>query len=413
MDFRSVFKALGPGLLFAGAAIGTSHLVLSTQSGARYGWALIGLIVAANVFKYPFFEFGIRYAASTGKDLLEGYKRRSPWFLWAYLFMTALTMFTLVAALASVSGGLLVYLLKIDTSWSTVINAVILVLCTATLIIGKYRYLETGLKWVMGCLTLAVCVALLAALVKGPAYNPPSQISSPWGEDVGIALIIALLGWMPTAVEASSWSSLWAVEKYKDQGNVPFKESILEYNLGYVFTALLGLGFLAIGVYSMYGSGIAPEKNPVLFSGQLEQMFVSYLGSWSALLIILAAFLTIFSSLFTAQDALARVCARGLSLSDTIHDVKKWTIYFLIILAIGAFILLFLFSTHLGDLLFLATTISFLISPCIGILNIIVIQSDDLDETQRPSRALLLLSYVGLLFLSIFAVFYVYQIWIA
>ena len=35
-------KRLGPGLLFAGAAIGVSHLVQSTRAGADFGWGLYG-----------------------------------------------------------------------------------------------------------------------------------------------------------------------------------------------------------------------------------------------------------------------------------------------------------------------------------------------------------------------------------
>ena len=34
-------KKLGPGLLFAGAAIGVSHLVQSTRAGADFGWGLL------------------------------------------------------------------------------------------------------------------------------------------------------------------------------------------------------------------------------------------------------------------------------------------------------------------------------------------------------------------------------------
>ncbi len=33
----SILKKLGPGLLFAGAAIGVSHLVQSTKAGADFG----------------------------------------------------------------------------------------------------------------------------------------------------------------------------------------------------------------------------------------------------------------------------------------------------------------------------------------------------------------------------------------
>ena len=47
-------KKLGPGLLFAGAAIGVSHLVQSTRAGADFGWGLLWALALSNLFKYPF-----------------------------------------------------------------------------------------------------------------------------------------------------------------------------------------------------------------------------------------------------------------------------------------------------------------------------------------------------------------------
>ena len=47
---------LGPGLLFAGAAIGVSHLVQSTRAGADFGWGLLWALLLINLFKYPFFN---------------------------------------------------------------------------------------------------------------------------------------------------------------------------------------------------------------------------------------------------------------------------------------------------------------------------------------------------------------------
>ena len=35
---------IGPGIIFAGAAIGGSHLMSSTTAGARFGFSLVGLI---------------------------------------------------------------------------------------------------------------------------------------------------------------------------------------------------------------------------------------------------------------------------------------------------------------------------------------------------------------------------------
>ena len=41
MAKRNILKAIGPGLLWAGAAIGVSHIVQSTRAGANFGFELI------------------------------------------------------------------------------------------------------------------------------------------------------------------------------------------------------------------------------------------------------------------------------------------------------------------------------------------------------------------------------------
>ena len=71
---ENLLKTLGPGILFASTAIGVSHLVQSTRAGANFGFALIPFILAANIFKYPFFEFGSRYANAAGESIIDGYK---------------------------------------------------------------------------------------------------------------------------------------------------------------------------------------------------------------------------------------------------------------------------------------------------------------------------------------------------
>ena len=55
------FAALGPGIVMASAAVGGSHIIASTQAGAIYGWELVSIVILANLFKYPFFRFGVQY----------------------------------------------------------------------------------------------------------------------------------------------------------------------------------------------------------------------------------------------------------------------------------------------------------------------------------------------------------------
>ena len=72
---KKLLQTLGPGLLFAGAAIGVSHLVQSTRAGADFGFGLLWALLLVNLFKYPFFQYGPRYASATGESLIDGYKR--------------------------------------------------------------------------------------------------------------------------------------------------------------------------------------------------------------------------------------------------------------------------------------------------------------------------------------------------
>ena len=54
-NLQKYLTSFGPGLLWAGSAIGVSHLVQSTRAGATAGFALAGVIVFALALKYPFF----------------------------------------------------------------------------------------------------------------------------------------------------------------------------------------------------------------------------------------------------------------------------------------------------------------------------------------------------------------------
>ena len=82
-------KKLGPGLLFAGAAIGVSHLVQSTKAGADYGLGLVWALLLVNIFKYPFFKYGTLYALATKENLLDGYNKLGKPFL-NYIFHSEL-----------------------------------------------------------------------------------------------------------------------------------------------------------------------------------------------------------------------------------------------------------------------------------------------------------------------------------
>lgn len=205
-------KQLGPGLLFAGAAIGVSHLVQSTGAGASYGFGLLWALLLIHLIKYPFFQFGSRYAAATGKSLLDAYLHLGKSVLWFYFILNLLSMFTIQAAVTVVTASLASYIFGSTMSilsWSMLLTAI----CTVLLMVGKYQLLDKVMKIIVVTLTVSTLAAVAFAFFDTEKTVELTQILPT--DTVGIAFLIAFMGWMPAPLDISIWHSLWSLERPK------------------------------------------------------------------------------------------------------------------------------------------------------------------------------------------------------
>ncbi len=406
----TLLRNLGPGLLFASMAIGTSHLVLSTKAGATYGWIMILPIILANLLKYPFFEYGIRYTNVTGRSLIEGYARRGKAYMWIYAGITLVTTFTILAALYIVTAGLLANLFEITEISITWIALGLFLFISLALIVGRYSLLETTLKIVISILFVALLVTTVMVLYKPAVTANPDFVRPPLLDSVGVLFLISLIGWMPTAVEASSWISLWSLEKYKMLGKKPsLKEALQEFNSGYITTALLAVFFLVIGVRTLYGTGTELSGQAVTFADQVVQLFTTHIGDWAYIFIAVSAFATMFSTCMTAHDAIARVSIDVVEYlrPDKKRYTQKWHYALaVVLLTLVNFLVLTAFSANMGQLVALATFISFVLAPVVGYMNLKNVTSEDLPAETHPKRWLRALTYAGIAFLSFFAGYY-------
>lgn len=406
---KILLKNLGPGLLFASMAIGTSHLVLSTKAGAKYGWFMIVPIVLANILKYPFFEFGIRYTNVTGKTIIEGYRNRGKGYLWLYAFITVATTLATPAALYSVTAGLLINLFGLHSVSIAVVALCLFAVNSFVLIVGKYKLLETTLKFIVPVLFAALLVTTVMVINKGHVATLVNFKTPDIFDEMGILFLITLVGWMPTAVEASSWLSLWTVEKYKLSNKKPsLKEALQEFNTGYIITAILAVFFLTIGCMTLYGSGTELSGNAVIFADQVVELFTGHVGNWAYVLIAIAAFATMFSTCLTAHDAIARVSIDVIDLLAEKKDFsgKKYYGRGIIVVAAINLIMLFLLKSNMGLILGTATFISFVLAPLVGYLNLKNVTSSDVPIQYHPGKALKGLTYTGIIFLSLLAAYY-------
>ena len=412
-SLKNLIKNLGPGLLFASTAIGTSHLVLSTKAGAQYGWIMVIPILLANILKYPFFEFGVRYTTITKKTLIEGYLYRGKAYLIFYAIITLFSTFTILAALYVVTSGLLINLFQLTNTPLSVVAGVLFVLICVLLIVGRYKLLEISLKYVIFILFSALLVTTILVIANGKVTEV-AQFKTPIiFNEVGILFLIGLMGWMPTAVEASSWISLWSIEKFKNSAKKPtLKEALQEFKFGYFTTAILAILFMIIGWFTLYGTNTELSSNAVVFADQLVQLFTVNIGSWAYILIAIAAFATMFSTCITAHDALSRVSVDILSLlfpkSEAIKN--KGYVTGVILLAIINFVVITMFSANMGLLVALATFVSFVMAPIIGYMNLKNVMGQEIPIIDRPNKGLRILTYTGIIFLTFFSIYYCWML---
>ena len=414
MQYKKLIKILGPGLLYAGAAVGVSHLVQSTRAGAGYGFDLLWILILANIIKYPFFEFGARYASSTGKSLIDGYNRIGKWAVTLFAVLTVATMFSIQAAVTIVTSGLVAYIFKIsiDPVW---LSAIILVVTMIVLMIGRYAVLDKIIKVVIVVLAVSTIIAVISAFGKGFHPEPEFSKNFSWLHSLDIFFLIAFIGWMPAPIDVSVWQSLWTVAKRKNLGFIPkLKESLLDFKIGYIGTAFLAACYLTLGALVLYGTGEKLSPKGVIFAGQLISLFTLSIGQWAYYIIAIAAITIMFSTTLTCLDAYPRVLKPLTEIFfpkakkvKAKFDWESWM--WIVIVVTGALVLLGFLSSSMHFMVDLATTLSFVTAPLLAFLNYKVVTDKHLPEEARPKSWLRVYAWIGIVFLTAFTV--VYLVW--
>jgi Mn2+/Fe2+ NRAMP family transporter len=392
-------KAIGPGLLVACAAIGGSHLVWSTRAGAEFGWQLLGLLLLANLFKYPFFRYGQAYTAATGESLLAGYQRKGDLFVYIFLAINILTGVINIAGVSMLSAALAAGF-GITAVSLPQLTVLLMIGCALFILLGHYRLLDGMAKVVVVVLTLSTIVALLLALGEGPVRQPDFEQPSPWTW-ASFGFLIMLMGWMPAPLDLSAWSSLWMFSRRQQTGHTAtLRETLIDFHLGYFMAVFMAVVFLALGALVMYGSGEHFSESGITFSKQLIELYSRNIGDWSYGLILFAAFVTMLSTSLTCVDGYPRALAacttllapRLLPAFTRVH--QAW----MLIAVVGASVIVLGYVHNLLQLLGFAAIVSFVTSPILAVINFVVMRGDNVPVEHRPGPVLTVLSWAGILF---------------
>ena len=373
---------------------------------------MLGIVLLANVIKYPAFRFGPYYAAITGRSLIDGYANLGK----TVLLLVALSQFfvqvIVIAATGITTAGILiaVFDLSLDARY---LGGVSIVVAAILLMKGGYSILDRFSKVFVVVLTVATFVATFSVL---PLIQWNSMAIIPSDMDFKtFAFVVALMGFMPSALDLSILHSLWAVEKARINGQrPPTRVAMLDFNIGYCCSAVLAVCFLLMGAGVMNVDGIVPASNSGDFADQVIELYTQSLGQWSGAVVGLAALCVMFTTLMTVLDGMPRMQAtairRLLEPQNQPTSSASPSLHYVLVLIQGMaaiLILLFMMNSFTGFIDFVTIT-SFLVAPIIALLNHLLVFNQKETQRERPPAYLFVWSASGILImLAISATYFV------
>jgi Mn2+/Fe2+ NRAMP family transporter len=375
-------------LIFSGAAIGTSHLVQSTRAGAIFGAALIGVIVLANVLKYPAFRFGIDFATARGRSLLTGYRELGLWALLLFLVALAPLVPIIWAALGAATAGIVTVVIG-PLLPVPMLAAVILSIATCLLLIGGYKLLDRVNAVLLAFLVVSTLATTTMVL---PRVEWATMVDFTWTGDVAALLfIVALAGFMPNPMDVAVPLSLWKIEadhSLPESEKATVVQSRKTFFWPYVMTTVMAVCFCIMGAGVMHTQGIAPLADAPGFAGQLINLYREALGPGAAVLAGVAALSVMLTTIIAAIDSYGRTFAASFAIlkgrDDVSYSRSEYTAACLLFLAI-AFVTIFTLLSDLTTFLDFVTSSSFVIAPGVALLNHLVVTRCVMPDEARPS----------------------------
>ncbi len=338
-------------------------------------------------------------------------------------------MFLVTSAVGFVTSGFMQQLFGINSTMLTV--SLVFGVCILILITNNFKILDGLIKVIGIVLLVSTLMAFFMVLGKGQTANVDLFSFDSINTVDYFTFLIPLMGWMPTAVDLSAWNSLWTVERIKQSGYHPkLKETLFDFNFGYILSALLAICFVTLGAFIMFGiPGKSFSASPVAFSGEVISLYTSTFGPWAYTVIAISAFSIMFGTCVAVFDGYSRAMSATLpyilnknensvlAASDNPtaeQSMNQRAMYRIILLIIGAGAFLIIY-TYQGDmkgfkkLIDLATSVSFIIAPVIAILNLKLVSAKYVGEDFVPPVWIRILAYLGIVFLSVFTLFFIFK----
>lgn len=413
--------AMGPGFLFAGAAIGTSHVVQATRAGADYGTGLLAFILLAILVKYPCFYFGPLYASTTGNSLVEGYRQTFGKAVVALFGLIQIPVFgIIIAAIAITTAGVGGNLLAVPLSASTIASGLV-VACGIILYAGGYPILDRVNKLFIAILSVTTLVATAMALPNVTWSLYPASAASPLFSGATFVTLVAVLGFMPSGLSLSVVTSLWSLARNQATGtSVERGMEKFDFDVGYIGSAIIAVCFVIMGAGVMHSQNVDLASGSVGFASQVVDLYVETLGTWSGYIVGISIFTVLFTTLLAVLDGFPRVVVAvfeslghsknapagteqaRVGQNQGAHDLAMAA------LSVMAIIILFFLMSNFWLFINFAMITAAVFSPLLAALNHFTINGCSVRPEYRPSTFMNLWSGLAIASLTVLSVCYLY-----
>lgn len=354
-----ILRQIGPGLILAGAIVGTGELIATTNVGATVGFTLLWLVILSCFVKvFVQIELG-RYAIASGRPSMAAFREMGGigTFIGAcWVIMMLMTQLQLAAMVGSVGQSLhmmfpgasqslaawgpasLAAYLEAEPGipWAVLTAVVTSVLLAA----GGYGAVEKGTTVLVVLFTLMtiVCVALLPAVGHPIHWNDVASGLTFTIPDSRAAVTAAIAMFGITGVGAAELVAYpyWCIEKgyARKAGAADGSADWLARARGWirvmhvdawvsmVVYTLATLAFYFLGAAVLFGrdeKGLPSKVGPLL--SELSQMYAPVLGATAALVFIVGGvFAVLYSTLYASTAANSR------ALTDFLR-VNRWVTF--------------------------------------------------------------------------------------
>lgn len=323
-------RFLGPSFILIGSIVGSGELILTTNFGARVGFAGLWFVLLACVCKTIIqAELG-RYTISSGDTCLQAFDRlpgpryRVSWFIWLYVLFQLVGLINGGAILGS-TGQVLSVAMPVfpQQVWALIIAGV----NVAILLIGRYGFLERA--------SLAMVITFSATTVIGAVALQLKEGAVPAGTALsGLLVDVApLIGPAVLATTVATFAgtgvsggelmayTYWCVEKgyaryagEAEPGEAWAKRArgwirVMQYDvwLATLIFTVTTCAFFWLGAGILHPTGKTPTDAQMILT--LQEIYTGSLGKWAAVLFLVGGFFVLYSTIFSGTAGTSRLYA--------------------------------------------------------------------------------------------------------